>query len=139
MRDKKLILRVITKLFAVFALLVVAYVFMLGLLSHENIATDEPVVVDVSELKPGAVKYFDHKRRKILVLHRSSGQFLVAYASDPIFGCPIEWQDGKFVSICNGSRFDEAGKVYKGQLTDEDMNKLPFDVDENGKLTIRYE
>lgn len=137
MKDKKLILRVITKLLATFALLVMAYVFMLGLLSNENGVSDEKMVLlDVSELKQNEVKFFEHGRRKILVLHGISGEYLVAYANDPVFGCPVEWQQGKFISVCNGSEFDADGKVYPGQATDEDLKLLDFEFDANGRLKI---
>ena len=140
LKDKKLILRVITKLLATFALLVMAYVFMLGLLSNENGVSDEKMLLlDVSELKLNEVKFFEHGRRKILVLRGSSGEYLVAYANDPVFGCPIDWRNGKFVSICNGAEFDSDGKVYPGQATDEDLELLDFEFDANGRLEIFLE
>ncbi|MCW8956205.1 MAG: hypothetical protein OQL09_04930 [Gammaproteobacteria bacterium] len=137
MTDKKLILRVITKLFAIFAVLAVVYVLFQGLLSNEATISDEQVVLlDVSALKPGAVQYFDFNRRKALVLHRARGQLLVAYASDPVFGCPIEWQGEKFVSVCNASQFYADGKVYKGQVTDEDMKLLNFNINAKGIVKV---
>jgi len=140
MKDKKLILRVTTKLFAAFALLVIAYVFMQGLLKDENLSADEKtLLLDVSDLNPGEVKYFDYNRRKILALHTNSGKFLVASARDPVFGCPIEWQSSKFVSICNGSEFSSGGKVYSGYATDEDMDILSFEMVSTHQLKIRFE
>jgi len=137
MADKKLILRVLSKLFATIAVLAVAYVFMLGVLSSENNPVEVKVLwLDVSSLKPGEIKYLEHERRQILVLSQGSGNYLVAYARDPVFNCPIEWQQGKFISVCNGSEFDLDGKVYAGQRTDEDLKLLDFVVDANDKLKI---
>ena len=137
MKDKKLILRVLSKLFAMFAVIAVIYVFMMGLLDSDHLeAEDKTVWLDVSAMTPQQVKYFDHGRRKLLVLYLAGEDYLVAYARDPVFACPIQWQQGRFISVCNGSEFGPDGKVYPGQATDEDLKLLDFSVEANERLKI---
>ena len=72
MTDKKLILRVALKLMTLAAATVVIYVFFYGLFgSHDVKRGDLLLSVDVSEIKPGEIKYFNVLNKKLLVLHRS--------------------------------------------------------------------
>jgi hypothetical protein len=72
MKDKKLILRVAIKLMTIIAISSVLYVFFSGLMNNKSEKGLSVVQIDVSEMKPGDVKFFNGFNKKLLVLYRSA-------------------------------------------------------------------
>ncbi|TNF37567.1 MAG: hypothetical protein EP315_02500 [Gammaproteobacteria bacterium] len=138
MQDKKLALRVVTKLFALVAVAFVAYIFFAGFVDN----SEETLVIDVNRIAPGEVEFFSAGKRRLLVLHRSPEQLLalqndypsatdhhravkpeyfVSWAYDPFFGCAIEYRQIYFKSICVNKHFDLSGRVFKGESAEQDL------------------
>lgn len=72
MINKKLILRVGFKLMTIIAVISLGYVFFSGLSYERNTGKEVDVMrLDIANIKPGEVKYFNVGDRKLLILHRS--------------------------------------------------------------------
>ena len=72
MTDKKLLLRVMLKLMAISAIIVVSYVLLVSLINNREFSGDSASVrIDVSDIEPGKVKYFSVYGRRLMVLHRN--------------------------------------------------------------------
>ena len=151
MADKKLLLRVSVKLMAWIGIAFVIYVLFSGLLRHENdAAKPEALLLDIRELKPGAIKYFSVDRRNVLVLYRTEEmiselkragknktdrifrsvvpEYFVAYAYDPFYGCNLKKMEKYFQSICVDVKYDFSGKVYKSAKSDKDLIVPEYEI-----------
>ena len=71
MLDKKTTLRLALKLMSLMGLGFLAYILLAGLIG-DDVSEQVSVVIDITDLKSGEVKYYSIERGKLLVLKRTS-------------------------------------------------------------------
>lgn len=115
MQDSRLFLRVASKLMLGFALLWLLYVFTRGLFelpATGNSAGDKVYEFDLSVLQQmpqaSASGYFNLDSRELLVI-RLADDYRVYWASDPIYGCRLEFRQGVIKPVCIDIEYDQQG------------------------------
>jgi len=116
MQDSRLFLRVASKLMLGFALLWLLYVFTRGLFelpaSALNSNDDNAYEFDLSALQQmpqsSASGYFNVGSRELLVI-RLADDYRVYWASDPIYGCRLEYLQGVIKPVCIDIEYDPQG------------------------------
>lgn len=116
MQDSRLFLRVASKLMLGFALLWLLYVFTRGLFelpaSALNSNNNNAYEFDLSALQQmpqaSASGYFNIGSRELLVI-RLVDDYRVYWASDPIYGCRLEYLQGVIKPVCIDIEYDEQG------------------------------
>ncbi|MCW9013445.1 MAG: hypothetical protein OQL06_06645 [Gammaproteobacteria bacterium] len=151
MADKKLLLRVSVKLMAWVGIAFIVYILFSGLMGNDNDASQaEILLLDITDLKPGHIKYFPVDRRNVLVLFRTEQmirelqgssanradeelrsvipEYFVAYAYDPFYGCNVEMAEGFLQSVCVDVKYDFAGKVYQSDKSAVDLIVPEYEI-----------
>ncbi|HEY9202407.1 MAG TPA: hypothetical protein VIQ81_12495 [Gammaproteobacteria bacterium] len=116
MQDSRLFLRVASKLMLGFALLWLLYVFTRGLFelpaSAFNSNDNNAYEFDLSALQQmpqsSASGYFNVGSRELLVI-RLADDYRVYWASDPIYGCRLEYLQGVIKPVCIDIEYDPQG------------------------------
>jgi hypothetical protein len=115
MQDSRLFLRVASKLMLGFALLWLLYVFTRGLFelpATGNSTGDTVYEFDLSVLQKvpeaSASGYFNLGSRELLVI-RLADDYRVYWASDPIYGCRLEFRQGVIKPVCIDIEYDQQG------------------------------
>lgn len=116
MQDSRLFLRVASKLMLGFALLWLLYIFTRGLFelpaSALNSNGSNVYEFDLSVLQqmPQASTsgYFKIGSRELLVI-RLADDYRVYWASDPIYGCRLEYRQGVIKPVCIDIEYDPQG------------------------------
>lgn len=116
MRDSRLFLRVASKLMLGFALLWLLYIFTRGLFelpaTTANSTGDSVYEFDLRGLHVSAQNtassYFTVDRRELLVIRRAD-DYRVYWASDPIYGCRLEYLQGVIKPVCIDIEYNEQG------------------------------
>lgn len=116
MQDYRLFLRVTSKLMLGFAVLWLLYVFTRGLFELPAITADSSgknsYEFDLSGLHASAqsttASYFSIGRRELLVI-RLADDYRVYWASDPIYGCRLEYRQGVIKPVCIDIEYDLQG------------------------------
>lgn len=116
MQDSRLFLRVASKLMLGFALLWLLYVFTRGLFelpaSVLNSNDNNAYEFDLSALQQmpqsSASGYFNVGSRELLVI-RLADDYRVYWASDPIYGCRLEYLQGVIKPVCIDIEYDPQG------------------------------
>ncbi|MDH5483703.1 MAG: hypothetical protein OEY43_00580 [Gammaproteobacteria bacterium] len=136
MSDTKQILRVVLKLMAGFALAWLMYVFLSGLMLGPDTGESHQYSFELGSMQPGEVKYMQAGRRKLVVVYGT--QYYVAWAIDPVYGCPLEYQQEKqeFKSACVESRFDLQGRVIAGSKTELDLKGPKYRITPGSVLYV---
>ncbi len=129
MQDSRLFLRVASKLMLSFALLWLLYIFTRGLFelpaTTANLNGNNGYEFDLSGLhvspQSPAASYFSIGRRELLVI-RLADDYRVYWASDPIYGCRLEYQQGVIKPVCIDIEYNEQGysQSAKQQLKSPD-------------------
>ncbi len=121
MQDYRLFLRVASKLMLGFALLWLLYIFTRGLFELPAITADSSgdnvYEFDLSGLhasaQTAASSYFSIGRRELLVI-RLADDYRVYWASDPIYGCRLEYLQGVIKPVCIDIEYNEQGYSQAG-------------------------
>ncbi len=116
MQDSRLFLRVASKLMLGFALLWLLYIFTRGLFelpaSALNSNGNNAYEFDLSALQQmpqvSASGYFNIGSRELLVI-RLVDDYRVYWASDPIYGCRLEYRQGVIKPVCIDIEYDLQG------------------------------
>lgn len=120
MQDSRLFLCVASKLMLGFALLWLLYVFTRGLFelpaTSANSGGSDAHQFDLSALQQlpqsRAASYFSIGTRDVLVIRLADG-YRVYWASDPIYGCRLEYRQGVIKPVCIDIEYDEQGYSQK--------------------------
>ena len=125
MQDSRLFLRVASKLMLGFALMWLLYIFTRGLFELPATTADSSgnnsYEFDLSDLHASAqstaASYFSIGRRELLVI-RLADDYRVYWASDPVYGCRLEYMQGLIKPVCIDIEYDEQGysKAVRQQL-----------------------
>lgn len=116
MQDSRLFLRVASKLMLGFALLWLLYVFTRGLFelpaTTASSTADKVYEFDLNALHQSVqtptASYFSIGSRELLVL-RLQDDYRVYWASDPIYGCRLEYRQGFIKPVCIDIEYDQQG------------------------------
>lgn len=116
MQDSRLFLRVASKLMLGFALLWLLYVFTRGLFELPASALksngNNAYEFDLSALQQtphaSASGYFNIGSRELLVI-RLVDDYRVYWASDPIYGCRLEYRQSLIKPVCIDIEYDPQG------------------------------
>lgn len=154
MEIQRQLLRVISKLMAFAGIGFFVYVFIFGLFGKNNYSQPKQLIVDGLSVLVGESKRISFSNRRLLILHLSSemmlvlkqpnndlynsnvlaseqiNQWRVFYATDPLFGCEVKWQkhEGFFESVCGAQKYDVAGRAYKNQQSQMNLNSPEYKV-----------
>lgn len=135
MTDKKLVLRVLLKLFSMTAVLWLAYVLLVGFFGQEISNKTATTKISLQALKTGDVDYFEINNRKLLVLKRNDKDYLVAWSDDPVYGCQIELKDDYLKPVCVDIKYDFFGKGLNKERTVQ-LKSPDYYIDQGSILII---
>ncbi len=133
MSERKTLLRATVKLFALFSLLWLCYILIIGLFT-DNYTKDRAIhVFDLSNIETGKSAYFSVDRREIIVINTPQN-FHIFWADDPIYGCRIELIEDTLRPVCIPLKYQLDGK---GLNTSQHLKSPDYTLDESLQLHIR--
>jgi len=157
---KRLLLRLLLKLMAGSALLMLLWVLFAAAFQRPDLPRMATLWVDLREVSVGEVVFVQWRQHRVLILRRTAemqsvlergaereraGDYSVLLAVGAL-NCPLRYQaaDGRFflgqpwlggfVDLCDGSRYDVAGRVFKDQAAGEDVHVPAYRLDNGGLL-----
>jgi len=150
-RTKRLLLRLLLKMMAGVAVLMLVWVLFSAAFQRPNLPRLPSLWVDLHELAEGEVMFVQWQQHRLLILHRSAkiraalkrksereraGAYSVLFAVGEL-NCPLKYQaeGDEFIDLCDGSRYDVAGRVLPNQAAGEDL-RVPVYRLENGGLLL---
>ncbi len=134
MNDRKIILRAIVKLLAIFSLLWLSYIFLIGLFKDNYTPDTASYRFDISSIQPEQSAMFDIDRRAIIVINTASG-YAVFWADDPIYGCRLAHVEATLQPVCIQLeyRLDGTGINTDQHLKQPDYNILGTELIVNSR------
>jgi hypothetical protein len=122
MQDSRLFLRVASKLMLGFALLWLLYVFTRGLYelpasglnSNDNNAYEFDLGALQQMPQTNVSAYFKVGSRELLVI-RLADDYRVYWASDPVYGCRLEYRQGVIKPVCIDIEYNQQGYSQKAR------------------------
>jgi hypothetical protein len=95
-----------------FALLWLLYVFSRSFFELPDSGLKDEVVFELDDMQNQAHRYFSVDQRQLLLIRVQDG-FRVYWASDPIYGCRLEYRQGVIKPICIDIEYDQQGYSQK--------------------------
>lgn len=135
-----LLLRVLLKLMAWLALLVVLWIAFRFVFNFPAYDSRRDKTVAVQHLKVGESLATEWAGRKLLVYKKSSSNFLVVYQRSPEFSCLLQLTDEGGETLledsCTGDVFNLAGEVLPGQRATRNLQPLHYEINAQGALLL---
>jgi len=147
---KRLLLRLLLKVMAGVGVLMLLWVLFAAAFQSPDLPRLPSLWVDLHELSEGEVMFVQWRQHRLLVLHRTAkmraalghhlerertGAYSVLFAVGEL-NCPLKYQaeDDEFIDLCDGSRYDVAGRVLPNQAAGEDLRVPVYRLEKGGLL-----
>ncbi len=153
---RRLRFRVLLKLMAGGGLLMLLWVLFSAAFQRPDVPRMTTLWVDLHELAVGEAMFVQWQQHRVLILHRTAemravlerertGDYSVLFAIGAL-NCPLRYQAadgsfflgqlwlGGFIDLCDGSRYDVAGRVLPNQAAGEDVRVPVYRLENAGLL-----
>src|SRR6185369_12836360 len=94
-------------------------------------AAGAPVEADISEIAPGEMKIVEWRGKPVWIMRRTKEQLEAVTKAE----MGADWGGG-FLCPCHGSKFDLAGRVYKGAPAPVNLDVPPHMYLSDGRILI---